>query len=127
MKKIAKKVLAKEFGSQRHEWWIVAVFCLLPWIFLGPVVFLSTLFVPFFFITLLGFILNFKVLAVLFLVSLLSLFVALHIFYYVVSVRRYQSLGKGAQWMLVLLLPLVGIVWQVLELGFVKEKRVKAE
>ena len=108
--------------ATRTEWWIVAVPFFAPWIILAPLVLVSMLFIPFFLMSVLSFILGLFIIPLLFIVTLLSFFVFIHVLYVIVSLRRYKDLGKSGLWIFVILIPVVGGLWQIIELGFVKGK-----
>lgn len=38
----------------------------------------------------------------------------------VISIQRYHDLGKSGWWLLLLLIPLIGLIWVPIELGFRK-------
>ncbi len=124
-KKYIKNLFNQNVPAKRIEWWPVALLCLAPWALLGPTVFVSALFIPFFLFTVLGFLLNLYLVPLLAFTFLVTIFLFLHIVYVAVSLRRYKDLGKGKVWFLVILVPFIGIVWQVIELGFMKRKENK--
>lgn len=108
--------------ATRTEWWIIATLFFFPWIIFAPLVLVSMLFVPFFFMSLLSFVLSLFLIPLLFLITLVSIFACLQVLYVIVSLRRYKDLGKSGLWFFVIFIPVIGSLWQIVELGFIKGK-----
>jgi len=123
MKKYSNYINYESFGTKRSEWWAVALLVFFPWMLLGPAVFISALFIPFFFFSVMGFLMSLFIVPLLVATLFVSLYIALHVLYVIVSLRRYAAIGKNPLWFLIIFVPVVGVIWQALELGFVKGKK----
>ena len=123
MKKYFKNLFSWHSSASRTLWWSIAIPTFIPWIVLGPAIFVSALFLPFFFLSALHFLLGILIFPLLVLLVLLTLYVGIHVLYIVVSIRRYKDLGKSPLWFLIIFIPVVGVFFQVLELGFFAGKK----
>ncbi len=122
MKKYFLDLFNLKKGVSRTYWWGVAIPTFVPWLLLGPAIFVSILFAPLFLFSALTFLLGVALFPLFFLLILVSLYVFIHILYVLVSIKRYRDLGMSSLWFLVVFVPVVGIIIQILQLGFLKGK-----
>jgi uncharacterized membrane protein YhaH (DUF805 family) len=120
MKKYFLDLFNLKNGASRTHWWVIAIPTFVPWLLLGPAIFVSILFAPLFLLSALTFLLGVVLLPLFFLLILVSLYVFIHILYVLVSIKRYRDLGMSPLWFLVVFVPVVGIIIQIVQLGFLK-------
>ena len=109
--------------ATRGEWWLVAVITFIPWGLLAPVLFVSPLFLPMMLLMTLNFLMGITILPLIVLLTLTTLYVFVHVLYIIVSIRRFKDLKMSPLYILFIYIPFVGVLSQMLLLGFVKGKR----
>lgn len=110
-----KKWFSLEGRATRKEWWIVVLITVLISFVIGftvPFLLVGLIFATFTPSS------SFGAVSLLVFVAIIGVaFVSLAA-YYAASVRRYHDRAKSGWWVLVALIPVVGAVWQLVELGF---------
>ncbi len=123
MKKFIHKLVDMKTSATRFEWWTVALLTFIPWGLFAPVLFVSPLFLPLTLLTMLNFLMGITVIPLIVLLSLTTLSVFIHVLYVIVSIRRFRDLKMSPLCILLAYIPFVGVLSQILLLGFVKGKK----
>lgn len=123
MKKYFTQLIDLKKEANRGEWWTVAILTFIPWIFFSPLVFTSLFFIPYTLLVTMDFLMKVPLIPLAVLLFLITLFFFVHLIYIIVSIRRYKDLKMSPLFLLGTFIPFIGVVSQIIILGFLKGKK----
>lgn len=123
MKKYFTNLLDLQKGATRAEWWTIAILTFSPWAFLSPIIFISLFFIPYTLLLTMDFLMGVPLIPLAVFLFLVTLFFFIHLLFIIVSIRRYKDLRMSPCFLLGTFIPFIGVLSQIVLLGFVKGKK----